>query len=86
MKFKIWWIDKQRFPQNQPNPEFPRGVDVDLSEGATKTCKTKLPYPAPRCGVFAVECCECKQRVVITTAGRKDDPRSVKLACKSRTQ
>jgi hypothetical protein len=81
--FKIDWIDRQREPQNPPDPHYPHGIDLDMSEDATRTCSVRLPYPTPRCGLFYVECRKCGRNVVITTAGRIDDPRSVKLACKT---
>jgi hypothetical protein len=85
MTLKVTWIDHGREPKCPPNPAYPEGIDLDASRGATDTCETKLePYPTPRCGLFAVVCDECGQTVMITTAGRPDDPRSVKLACVGR--
>lgn len=81
---KIDWIDSGREPQCAPNPKYPMGIDVDMSDGAAKTCSAALPYPAKRCGAYIVECEKCGQRVAITTAGRPDDPRSAKLACYAR--
>jgi hypothetical protein len=81
--FKIDWIDRGREPQCPPNPAYPNGVDLD---GALKlgvpTCKTDLPYPAKRCGLYYVECRLCGCNALITTAGRPDDPRSVVMPCK----
>lgn len=79
---KIEWIDAGREPQCKPNPDYPKGMDLDASSGSPATCSTALPYPAKRCGQYIVECETCGQRIVVTTAGRTDDPRSVKLACK----
>lgn len=81
-QFKIDWIDRGREPQCPPNPAFPNGVDADCTLGLTDGCTVKLPYPAERCGYYYVECCKCKTNAIITTAGRPDDPRSVKLPCK----
>lgn len=78
---KIDWIDRGREPQCAPNPAYPDGKDLDCSFGEAKTCFTELPYPAQRCGIYVVECEKCGMRVAITTAGRPDDPRSVKIAC-----
>ena len=83
-QFRIEWIDKGREPQCAPNPDFPDGIDADVTLGS-RGCGTKLPYPAPRCGWFYVECRKCKTNCLITTAGRPDDPRSVKLPCKEIT-
>lgn len=81
MNFKIEWIDDYREPKCAPDPRFPKGKDLDISHDAEAACKTDLPYPAKRCGLLIVECQTCKQRIAITTAGRTDDPRSLKLAC-----
>lgn len=80
---KIEWIDSGREPQCAPNPDYPNGKDMDVSDGAAKTCFTELPYPAKRCGHYIVECETCGLRFGVTTAGRPDDPRSLKVACKS---
>ena len=78
----VKWIDDHREPQCEPNPNYPKGIDLDCSDGAVATCKTDLrPYPTPRCGFFLVKCETCGQSVVVTTAGRADDPRSLKMAC-----
>jgi len=79
---KVEWHDAGREPQCAPNPAYPSGIDVDCSDGAEATCTSALPYPAKRCGQFSVYCETCGQFIVVTTAGRPDDPRSVKIACK----
>jgi hypothetical protein len=76
------WFDSGREPQAAPDPDCPNGLDLDLSNGASATCDTALPYPARRCGYYTVICDRCGRGVGITTAGRVDDPRSVKLPCK----
>lgn len=78
----VEWFDSGRWPQVAPNPHFPDGVDVDLSHGLSATCETALPYPAKRCGFYRVTCTRCGRSAAITTAGRPDDPRSVKMPCK----
>ena len=82
MSLTYEWIDGGREPTQKPNYTYPHGVDLDVSRGKTKTCSMNLPYPAPRIGYYLVTCDECGQRALITTAGRADDPRSVKLGCK----
>lgn len=83
MSFKVKWIDGKREPQCAPNPNHPSGADVDMRHDADEpSCLCDLPYPARRCGVYAVECSKCASRVVVTTAGRADDPRSVRVTCK----
>jgi hypothetical protein len=85
-KFRVKWIDDNREPQCTPDPNYPNGIDLDISEGKTPYCSSDLPYPARRCGFFMVECMNCGQIVGVTTAGRPDDPRSIKMACQgSRT-
>lgn len=81
-RFQITWMDAYREPQEKPNPNFPEGIDLDSSQGALVTCKVDLPYPAKRCGAYVVRCTLCGLSVACTTAGRPDDPRSLKLACK----
>jgi hypothetical protein len=78
---KIEWIDKGREPKCAPDPSYPDGKDVDMSLGAARTCSTDLPYPARRCGLYVVTCEVCGFVVGVTTAGRPDDPRSLKIAC-----
>jgi len=77
----VVWLDSGREPQCPPNPLFPNGVDLDSSNGADRSCKVDLPYPARRCGIYEVTCLVCGLTLVITTAGRADDPRSVTAAC-----
>lgn len=77
----VKWIDGKREPKCAPDPKYPHGIDIDISEGAVKTCETDLPYPADRCGHFLVNCLKCNLKVVVTTAGRPDDPRSIKVKC-----
>lgn len=85
MTLSIKWIDRHREPKCPPNPAFPEGVDVDVSDGA-RSCQTPLPYPAPRCGVYVVTCDVCGYAAGFTTAGRPDDPRSVRVPCKAAPQ
>lgn len=78
----IEWIDDHREPQCAPDPAFPEGRDLDIRLGALgPSCSIRLPYPAPRCGFYVVTCSLCAVRDAITTAGRPDDPRSVRMPC-----
>ncbi len=85
MKFKIRWIDRGREPQCAPNPLYPNGIDAACTTPSTSPslgqCRVDLPYPAKRCGLYLVKCETCGFTAAITTAGRSDDPRSVKLPC-----
>ncbi len=82
MTLQIKWIDHHREPTEPPDPKFPIGVDLDVSEGATRTCSAPLPWPARRCGIYVVTCTDCGLAVGCSTAGRVDDPRSIKFACR----
>lgn len=79
---KVTWRDAGCEPTQPPNPKYPMGIDLDVSNGAERTCKAALPYPAKRIGAYVIECPVCGARVSCTTAGRVDDPRSIKMACK----
>lgn len=79
-EFDIEWIDRGREPQCPPDPAYPTGKDLDMS-GDAPSCYTELPYPARRCGLYVVECKRCKLSIGVTTAGRPDDPRSLRVAC-----
>lgn len=81
-KIDVKWHDAGREPVCKPNPAYPNGVDVDGARGASSSCISLLPYPAKRCGFYEVRCGVCGASVAVTTAGRSDDPRSVKIACK----
>jgi hypothetical protein len=83
MSFRVNFIDRGVSPKQQPDPAYPRGIDLDLTHG-NKGCKENVPYPAPRCGYYVVECNRCGFKAMITVAGRQDDPRSIKLPCKDR--
>lgn len=78
----VEWIDGGREAQNPPNPDYPAGLDLDLSKGAKAACFISLPYPAKRCGYYLVTCDLCGLKSIVSTAGRADDPRSVRVACK----
>lgn len=72
-----------RKAQCSPNPDYPNGIAIDLSQGAEKACETDLGYPAPCIGTWKVECGLCGYTAIITAAGRVDDPVSVKVPCKA---
>ena len=81
MSLKVEWHDSGREPQCPPNPSYPDGKDLDARTGSGPFCEVDLPYPAKRCGHFTIECPVCGMRVGATTAGRPDDPRSIKISC-----
>jgi hypothetical protein len=80
-EFRIEWVDGERAPSGVPDPRYPEGVNLDIAAGRSPNCQVGLPYPAPRCGFFVVTCDFCGVRIAVTTAGRPDDPRSVRIAC-----
>jgi len=79
---KIEWIDSGREPKCPPDPRYPDGIEIDMAADAELICEVKLPYPAQRCGVYLVHCTQCGLETVITTAGRPDDPCSIRLPCR----
>lgn len=82
MALKAEWHDLGREPKCTPDPNYPDGKDVDVSFGAPATCETTLEHPTPRCGLYIVRCDVCGYSIALTTAGRPDDPRFLKVACK----
>jgi len=84
MTLKVQWIDRGLEPKSPPNPEYPNGIDLSMvTDPDAKTCSTRLPYPAKRIGYFVVECDICGLHTAVTTAGRPDDPRSLRVPCKA---
>ena len=79
---KVSWVDGGAWPKNKPNPKYPDGIDLDMSKGVERSCLVELPYPARRIGYYAIECEASGLLTAVSTAGRPDDPRSVRLACK----
>ena len=83
MAFEIKWLDRGVEPRRPPDPAYPLGKDfVAVDNPDAPTCKTPLDYPAPRCGYYAVKCLDCGLTLVLTTAGRPDDPRSLEINCR----
>ena len=83
-KFDIRWVDRRREPQCAPNPAYPEGKDIAGAVPGEPACTTPLPYPARRIGYYRVECLRCGRILIVTTAGRPDDPRSVTVPCQGR--
>lgn len=81
IEFIVEWIDSGKEPQCKPDPAYPQGKDLVIAAGNVPSCMILLPYPAKRCGIYIVECNRCHTRVGCTTAGRTDDPRSMKIPC-----
>lgn len=83
MTLKVEWIDGGREPKCAPDPAHPNGVNVVAALPGDRCCTVSLPYPSPRCGHYSVECTDCGKTAIVTTAGRADDPKSLRLACKA---
>jgi hypothetical protein len=87
MSFTITWNGTGRQAQCPTNPNFPDGMDLTLIPPTfymgQKTCKAELPYPAAEIGKHLVHCNVCGLDVVVTAAGRPDDPKSVTVVCRT---
>lgn len=70
--------------QCSPDPDYPNGKSLDIAAGGP-SCMFDLPYPAPECGAFVVQCDTCEMRIAVTAAGRPDDPVSIKVPCQRKT-
>lgn len=79
---KVTWVSRGRKAENPPDPEYPNGRRLDVSKGQRPSCQAQLPYPAPECGQHVIKCDGCGNATVVTAAGRVDDPRSIRIACK----
>jgi hypothetical protein len=66
------------------DPDYPNGKLIEPLGVAASTpaCLLELPYPAPGVGHWKVTCLRCHAKVAVRTAGRKDDPHSVRVVCK----
>ena len=80
-EMKVAWVDSGREPQCKPDSNYPNGKDLDISLGK-RSCLVELPYPAKRCGYYVIECEKCNFSMACTTAGRPDDPKSLRVPCK----
>jgi hypothetical protein len=76
--FKFTFLDAGPNPQCIPEA---MGKDLDLS-GGNPGCCFNVPNAASRCGVVLAECETCHALGSFTVAGRADDPRTLKLACR----
>lgn len=80
-QFLVQWVGRGYEPQHKPNPAYPNGIALDIAGAAEQSCVCELPYPAARCGNYVIGCKLCGIKVMCSTAGRHDDPRSIKLPC-----
>ena len=81
---RFTWVDRGLKPKQPPNPDYPAGIDLDLRTNKdAPSCAATLPYPAKRIGYYLIRCVRCGLSTVVTTAGRADDPRSIRIQCKA---
>jgi hypothetical protein len=68
--------------QCPPNPDYPNGVSMStVADRKNLYCKIDLTYPAPECGMWSIKCKTCGFTVLVTAAGRPDDPVSLEVEC-----
>lgn len=84
VQFEIKFLSHHRKPKCAPNPAFPDGMDVDLTQGAKVACLANVPYPAECCGIWIVKCSKCGFTAAITAADRPDDVRTAAIPCKEK--
>jgi hypothetical protein len=81
-RFLVDWVDGHREAAELADPAYPGGCAIDVALDAPKACRVQLPYPAARCGTWVVTCRVCLYAIALATAGRSDDPSSVRVPCK----
>lgn len=81
MTLKTRFISQGRKADTPANPAFPDGINVNMCGIARECCSTELPYPAECVGSWHITCDACTISVLITAAGRRDDPRWLYVAC-----
>lgn len=77
---ELVWITHGRTATCESDPQYPDGMEVDC--GQRPACAVTVPYPAPCCGVWLVQCSKCGVRIGVTAAGRTDDVRKIMVPCK----
>jgi hypothetical protein len=82
-RFTVDWIDSHRKATEPADPTYPDGCAIDVALGAPQACRVELPYPAAHLGMWVVVCTKCGFAIALATAGRADDPRSVRVPCKT---
>lgn len=69
---------KARCPSD---PAYPNGIALPKPPEVERCCFTELPYPAPECGCWMIRCEDCDASMLVTAAGRADDPVSCFMPC-----
>ncbi len=77
---RVAWVSRGREASQPADPNYPEGIKITCD--ALFKCGTALPYPAPCCGLYVVQCDKCGIRVGVTAAGRADDPNYIEVPCK----
>ena len=70
-----------RPPSEPANPDFPNGMDVDITNGE-RSCVAALPLVNNRLGLYIVRCELCGMSCALTVAGRADDALLARIPCK----
>jgi hypothetical protein len=81
-RFAIDWVDQHREASYPADPTYLNGSAIDVALDAPRACRVELPCPAARCGLWVVTCRACGYAIALATAGRADDPRSVRVPCR----
>lgn len=81
-RFFVDWVDHQHESTQPADPAYPNGTAIDVAMDAPRACRLELPCPAPRCGLFVITCRDCGYAIALRTAGRPDDPRTVRMPCR----
>jgi hypothetical protein len=84
MPLIVTWKSDGRRAEHPANPDFPNGMRLDVSSGREPSCEADFTYPAPACGTWVVNCHTCGFSGIATAAGRSDDPRSIRVACRKK--
>lgn len=80
-KFEIEYLPSKAEGIREIKPEYPNGVDVDLSAGAQDICVATLIYPAPQSGLCNVTCQNCGYQIALSVHAMADDAKSIKVPC-----
>lgn len=82
-RFSIDWADAHREATYPADPTYPFGCSIDVALDAPRACRAQLPS-AVRIGTWVVRCTLCGYVIALASAGRRDDPRSVRVPCRAR--
>jgi hypothetical protein len=83
-RHEVTWHGSGKGARMPSDPRYPAGTVVDRGGVLQRKCKVRLRYPAPEVGFHEIVCLKCRNRVLVTAAGRRDDPHTVMVPCKGR--